>query len=162
MPNAFRSSSTSGSPQTCGRSEVTCVLPAAMRAIAPRRGAARSVGFALPYSRLRLAKPVAPSGRPTLPANRVDSPSPARYIPVFNSTEPPARASVSWKFITPAIASEPYCAAAPSRNTSTCRSTIAGMAEMSGPCEPNATPLPPCQSTIEERCRRLPLISTSV
>ena len=96
-----------------------------------------------------------------LPAKRVDSPSPARYIPVFSSTEPPAEASLSWKFSTPAMASEPYWAAAPSRSTSTCRSAIAGMAEMSGPCEPNATPLPPCQSTIEERCRRLPLTSTS-
>ena len=152
----------SGSPQTCGRSEGTCVLPAAMSATASRRGAARSVRFALPYSMLRLANPAAPSGRPTLPANWADSPSPARYIPVLSSTLPPARASSSWKFITPAMASEPYWAAAPSRSTSTCRSAIAGMAEMSGPCEPNATPLPPCQSTIEERCRRLPLISTSV
>ena len=152
----------SGSPQTCGRSEDTCVLPAAMRVIASRRGAARFVGFALPYSRLRLAKPAAPSGRPTLPANWVDSPSPARYIPVLSSTEPPAEASLRWKFSTPAMASEPYWAAAPSRSTSTCRSATAGMAEMSGPCDPNDTPLPPCQSTIEERCRRLPLISTSV
>ena len=60
------------------------------------------------------------------------------------------------------MASEPYCAAAPSRSTSTCRSAMAGMAEMSGPCEPNATPLPPCQSMIDERWRRLPLTSTSV
>ena len=152
----------SGSPHACGWSEGTWVLPAAMSATASRRGADRSVRFALPYSRLRFAKPVAPSGRPMLPANRLDSPSPARYIPVFSSTEPPERASLSWKFSTPAMASEPYWAAAPSRSTSTCRSAIAGMAEMSGPCEPNATPLPPCQSTIEERCRRLPLISTSV
>ena len=60
------------------------------------------------------------------------------------------------------MASEPYCAAAPSRSTSTCRSAMAGMAEMSGPCEPNATPLPPCQSMTDERWRRLPLTSTSV
>ena len=92
------------------------MLPAAISAIASRRGAARSVGFALPYSRLRLANPVAPSGRPTLPANWVASPSPARYIPVLSSTEPPAEASLSWKFITPAMASEPYWAAAPSRS----------------------------------------------
>ena len=152
----------SGSPHACGWSEGTCGLPAAISVIASRRGADRSVRFALPYSRLRLANPVAPSGRPTLPANRVDSPSPARYIPLFSSTTPPERASLSWKFSTPAMASEPYWAAAPSRSTSTCRSAMAGMAEMSGPCEPNATPLPPCQSTIDERCRRLPLTSTSV
>ena len=133
-----------------------------MSATASRRGAARFVGFALPYSRLRLANPVAPKGRPTLPANCADSPSPAWYSPVLTSTEPPLRASLSWKFSTPAIASEPYWAAAPSRSTSTCRSAMAGMAEMSGPCEPNETPLPPCQSTIDERWRRLPLISTSV
>ena len=48
----------SGSPQTCGCSERTCVLPAATSAMASRRGAARSVGFALPYSRLRLANPL--------------------------------------------------------------------------------------------------------
>ena len=33
---------------------------------------------------------------------------------------------------------------------------------MSGPCEPYATPLPPCQSMIDERWRRLPFTSTSV
>ena len=71
----------SGSPQTCGRSEGTCVLPAAMSASASRRGAARLVGFALPYSRLRLANPVAPSGRPMFPANWAASPSPARVHP---------------------------------------------------------------------------------
>ncbi len=60
------------------------------------------------------------------------------------------------------MASEPYCAAAPSRSTSTWRSAIDGMAEMSGPCDPKATPLPPCQSMIDERWRRLPLTRTSV
>ena len=44
--------------------------------------------------------------------------------------------------MTPAIASEPYCAAAPSRNTSACRKAIAGMIERSGPWAPSATPLP--------------------
>ena len=64
--------------------------------------------------------------------------------------------------MTPAMASEPYCAAAPSRNTSTCRSAMAGIVEMSGPWEPKATPLPPCQSMIAERWRRLPFTRTSV
>ena len=36
----------------------------------------------------------------------------------------------------PAIASEPYCAAAPSRSTSTWRSAIAGLVEMSRPSSP--------------------------
>ena len=42
--------------------------------------------------------------------------------------------------MTPAMASEPYCADAPSRSTSTCRRAIDGMVEMSGPCEPSVTP----------------------
>ena len=112
------------------------MLPAAMSATASRRGAVRSVGLALPYSRLRLAKPAEPSGSPRLPANCADSPSPVPYMPVLTATDPPEAASLSWKFITPAMASEPYCAAAPSRSTSTCRSAMAGMTEMSGPCEP--------------------------
>ena len=126
----------SGSPQRCGCSERTWVFPAAMSATASLRGALRSVGFELPYSRLRLANPAAPSGRPTFPANWADSPSPAPYRPVLTSTDAPAAPSLSSKFITPAIASEPYCAAAPSRSTSTCRNAIAGMTEMSGPCDP--------------------------
>ena len=138
------------------------MLPAAMSARASLRGALRLVGFELPYSRLRLAKPLAPSGSPTLPATLYASPSPAPKAPVLTSRVPPEAASLSWKFITPAMASEPYWAAAPSRSTSTCRSAMAGMAEMSGPCDPNATPLPPCQSMIDERWRRLPFTSTSV
>ena len=58
------------------------------------------------------------------------------------STLPPARSSFSRRFSTPAMASEPYWAAAPSRNTSIPRKAIAGMVEMSGPCAPSATPLP--------------------
>ena len=59
------------------------------------------------------------------------------------------------------MASEPYCAEAPSRRTSTCFRAIAGMTDMSAPCAPSETPLP-CQTTSELRWRRLPLISTSV
>ena len=138
------------------------MLPAAMSATASLRGPVRSVGFALPNSRLRLANPAPPSGRPTLPANWYASPSPAPCMPVLTSNDPPDAASLSWKFITPAIASEPYCAAAPSRSTSTWRSAMAGITDMSGPWEPYATPLPPCHSRTEDRCRRLPLMSTSV
>ena len=92
----------------------------------------------------------------------VGFPSPSRCVPAFNDTAPPEAASFNWKFMTPAMASEPYWAAAPSRNTSTCRSAMAGIAEMSGPWEPKATPLPPCQSMIAERWRRLPFTRTSV
>ena len=62
--------------------------------------------------------------------------------------------------MTPAMASEPYCAEAPSRSTSTCRRAIDGMVEMSGPCVPSVTP--PNQTRIAERWRRLPFTSTSV
>ena len=63
--------------------------------------------------------------------------------------------------MTPAMASEPYCAAAPSRSTSTCRMAIDGMMERSGPCEPSAMPFP-SQVMTAERWRRFPLTRTSV
>ena len=138
------------------------MLPAARSAMASLRGALRLVGFEPPYSRLRLAKPVAPSGSPALAATLKASPSPALNIPVFNSIAPLEGLFLSWKFMTPAMASEPYCAAAPSRSTSTCRSAMDGMTEMSGPCDPKVTPLPPYQSMIDERWRRLPLMRTRV
>ena len=73
----------SGEPQTCGLSDATSVLPAAMRAMASLRGALRLVGFEPPYSRLRLAKPVEPSGSPTLAATFIASPSPFPNVPVL-------------------------------------------------------------------------------
>ena len=63
--------------------------------------------------------------------------------------------------MTPAMASDPYCADAPSRSTSTCRSAIEGMTERSGPCEPSAMPLPSHAMTAA-RWRRLPFTRTSV
>ena len=82
-------------------------------------------------------------------------------VPVRNSMLPPEGASLSVKFITPAIASEPYCADAPSRSTSAWRTAIAGIDEMSGPWAPSANP-PPIQVITAARWRRLPLTSTSV
>ena len=58
------------------------------------------------------------------------------------------------------MASDPYCADAPSRSTSTCRRAMDGMVEMSGPCAPSVTPAN--QAMTDDRCRRLPLTSTSV
>ena len=58
------------------------------------------------------------------------------------------------------MASEPYWAEAPSRSTSTWRSAIEGMVEMSGPCAPSVTPAN--QAMTDERWRRLPFTSTSV
>ena len=78
-----------------------------------------------------------------------------------SSTLPPERASFRLRFITPAMASEPYWADAPSRRISTWRSAIAGIVEMSGPWAPSANP-PPIHMMIDARCRRFPLTSTSV
>ena len=61
----------------------------------------------------------------------------------------------------PAIASEPYCADAPSRKTSTRLRAIDGIADKSGACEPPAAPAPNSAMTAA-RCRRLPFTRTSV
>ena len=180
LANSFRSSSISGEPHT--RDVVrTFVLPPAMTACVPLSFTARLVGWVPPYSRLRFRNPSGPSGRPVLPANVklgalppmplherpmgphvAGSPSFAsKYRPVRNSMLPPERAFLSSKFMTPAMASEPYCAAAPSRSTSTCRRAMDGMADRSGPCAPSAMPLP-SQAMTAARWRRLPLTRISV
>ena len=61
----------------------------------------------------------------------------------------------------PAMASEPYCAEAPSRRTSSRSSAIAGMADRSGPWEPPEIPAPSSAITAA-RWRRLPFTNTSV
>jgi hypothetical protein len=53
------------------------------------------------------------------------SPSPAEVNPVLNVADPPFGESFKIILITPAIASEPYCADAPSLKT--CMSLIASM-----------------------------------
>ena len=58
------------------------------------------------------------------------------------------------------MASEPYWAAAPSRNTSTRSNAIAGIVAKSGPCAPRLAPS--VKVMTEARWRRLPLTSTSV
>ena len=149
------------------------LLPVLMMLIASFRCTLRLVGSAPPYSTLRLKKPFAPIGMPTFAATAYDGPfSPANVYwppnpllepgfeswncPERTSMLPPELASLSWKLITPAIASEPYWADAPSRRTSTCRSAMAGMTEMSGPWEPSEIPFP-SQAMTAARCRRLPL-----
>ena len=82
-------------------------------------------------------------------------------MPCLASTLPPLLASFRTKLTTPAMASEPYCAAAPSRSTSTRSMALAGMAEMSGPWAPSEAPLEIHWMTAP-RCRRLLLTSTSV
>ena len=85
----------------------------------------------------------------------------SKYWPLRNSMLPPERAFFNSKLMTPAMASEPYCAAAPSRNTSTCRRAMEGMDDRSGPCAPSATPLP-SQAMTAARWRRLPFTRISV
>ena len=63
--------------------------------------------------------------------------------------------------MTPAIASEPYCAAAPSRSTSMRPMAGAEIWERSGPCAP-ALSAPAATCTSAERCMRLPLMSTRI
>ena len=160
MAKSLRSSSTSGDPHCCAGSS-TWRFPAATRPAASARCTLRSVEAVLPYSRLRFAKPFRPRGRPALAATANCRPSPAPCVPLRSSTLPPERSSLSRKFSTPAMASDPYWAAAPSRSTSICRSAIAGIVEMSAPCAPSATPLP-CQAMTAPRWRRFPFTSTSV
>src|SRR3981189_2358391 len=62
------------------------------------------------------------------------------------------------------MASEPYCADAPSRNISSDLTAMDGIELRSGPCEPNANSVsPPCKTcTRAERFMRLPLSITSI
>ena len=160
-------------------------LPASMMDCASKRWIERLVGSAVPYSMLKLPKPLEPSGTPIFPATENVRPWPpiplqeclmspmlspqvdgspglaSRKPPVWISKLPPEGSFLSWKFMTPAIASDPYWAAAPSRSTSACRMAIEGMTEMSGPCEPSAMPLP-SQVMTAARWRRLPLTKMSV
>src|ERR1041384_5803820 len=68
--------------------------------------------------------------------------------------------SLMTTFTTPAMASEPYCAAAPSRRTSMRSMALAGSAFMSTPLEP--APMPAAKLwTSAVRWRRQPFTSTS-
>jgi hypothetical protein len=57
-------------------------------------------------------------------------------IPVLTVTEPPLVLFFKIIFITPAIASDPYCAEAPSRKISTLSIASVGIAEISAPVSP--------------------------
>ena len=128
--HSLSSLETWGEPQICA-GDRTLPLPDASSARASLRCVLRSVGLALPYSPVRFRKPVCPSGKPTFPDRVYISPSPGNepsskgslvapkgYPPVLISIEPPERSFLRTKFMTPAIASEPYWAEAPSRSTS--------------------------------------------
>ncbi len=80
--------------------------------------------------------------------------------PKVTVTPPPSRSSRSSTLMTPAMASEPYCAEAPSRRTSTLRTAAVGMVLRSTAEEPRPTVL--LTLTSAAAWRRLPLSSTRV
>ena len=96
------------------------------------------------------------------PATVYLSPSPSPKRLPRTSSVPPERLLFGTKLITPAMASDPYWAEAPSRRTSTWLTAMAGKVAMSGACAPSATPLPPKRTITADRCRLLPLTRTSV
>ena len=102
-------------------------------------------------------KPSSPNGSPILPTIVVFLPSPSEYSPVSMERLPPSRLSLRMKLITPAMASEPYCADAPSRSTSILPIAEAGIVAISG----FWVPLPPIE-TSAERWRRFEFIKTRV
>jgi hypothetical protein len=75
-------------------------------------------------------------------------------------TPPPVSSSRSSTLMTPAMASEPYCAEAPSRSTSTVRTAAVGMVLRSTAAEPR--PAEPLTFTSEAEWRRLLFTSTRV
>ena len=87
-------------------------------------------------------------------------PLPGRYCPTFVLMKGVNAPSLSTRFTTPAMASEPYCVEAPSRSTSMRSIALEGKAFRSTPLEPGAEPLEKTLSSAVV-CRRWPLISTS-
>ena len=90
-------------------------------------GPARSVDSLSLYSKERLKNPSSVNGMPTFPATVTEAPSPAKYSPYLSERLPPSLSSLSRKLRIPPIASEPYCADAPSRSTSTCLIALDGI-----------------------------------
>ena len=104
-----------------------------------------------------LRKPSSPKGSPIFALTVVLSPSPSEYSPVFIDKLPPELFSFRMKLITPAIASEPYCAEAPSLKTSMLPIAEDGIVCKSAFC----VPLPP-MATSDARWRRFELTNTRV
>src|SRR5258705_9581102 len=82
------------------------------------------------------------------------------YSPQVTLARPPWLAFLSWTLITPAIASEPYWAAAPSRSTSIRLIARPGIKLRSTAALPR--PTVPLMLSSAETWRRLPLINTRV
>ena len=85
-----------------------------------------------------------PKPRPTPPFTSTLAPStgyPAvTYSPASALMKGEKRPCLVTRFTTPAMASDPYCADAPSRSTSMWSMAEAGMAFMSTPLDPAAVP----------------------
>ena len=116
--------------------------------------------FWLPSCRLKRSQPLSLfNGRPKLAEPCQIWPSPAEYWPPLSSTSPPVAPFLSTTLITPAMASEPYCAEAPSRSTSMWSIAAIGMVLRSTACEPR--PSTPLVTMMAPGCQRLPSTSTS-
>ena len=104
-------------------------------------------------------KPPSPNPNPVCTLLLVVRPSPAKVWPTEVSKLKPG-VLLSTRLTTPAMASEPYCAAAPSRSTSMRSIAAIGIAFMSVPAVPRPTVSSTCTRAL--LWRRLPLTSTSV
>ncbi len=100
-----------------------------------------------------------PKPIPVSPESCDLAPSPAEYWPWSIARLPPLPEPFSTMLMTPAMASEPYCAEAPSRSTSTRSIAAIGIALMSTAEAPR--PMLPLTLICAEVWRRLPLTSTS-
>ena len=88
------------------------------------------------------------------------SPSPSAVTPVLMVAEPSFALSFKIMFITPAIASEPYCAEAPSLKISTFLIASVGIPEISAPVSP--LPGDVCVYNNALKFLRFPLIKINV
>ncbi len=111
------------------------------------------------YSAVRLTKPLSPKASPMFPPPPWVKPSPSPVCPTSAAADPPWSADLRMTLITPAMASEPYCAEAPSRSTSTRSMALIGMVSRSTPVEPFSSP--PLILRLAVSWRRLPFTSTS-
>ena len=143
----FQTPSMSGLPQIWAGSSTG--YPRSRRIAALARWPLRMVGSLWRYSTLALRNPSRVRGSPTLAATWVRRPSPSKYSPARVSSSTPSEASRNLRLRTPAMASEPYWAAAPSRSSSIWAMAMAGITLRSGPCEPVFRELPSSAMTPE-------------
>ena len=130
--------STSGSPQRW-QSPSSGTTPGPVKSsTSPQAkcGTPREVVSAVEYSAVMLRKPLSPNPIPPLAAIDARLPSPSKYSPPCADTVNVFTSSRRITLITPAIASEPYWAEAPSRSTSIRSMASAGNDAKSTACAP--------------------------